>query len=524
MSDMNALLQQLEAAADETVLSTFSSEGAARNITANELIRSAKLLATTFETMACKRIALYAQNGPEWVIADLASQFCNCLIIPIPLFFSASQITHVLNSSGVDTVITDQSLDQGELTSFVVDQESSLDIQRVLSKQFRIARCDAGFVSQGDAQSDLQSDLLRSPEIPDGTHKITFTSGTTGTPKGVCLSLNHQLAVAQSIASACEVPHPTHLCILPLSTLLENIGGVYAPMLSGGRVVVPALSELGLDSNVGINSEKLTGCIDRVRPNTLILVPELLDLLLVEVVLGWKPPDSLKFIAVGGGRVSKATLQHASDCELPVYEGYGLSECASVVALNVPGHEKTGTVGCALPHVAVEVVNGEIAVHGGAFLGYLDEPASWYSQSVFTGDLGSIDSQGHIRISGRKKNQLISSFGRNISPEWVESELQAGPVLKRAVVFGDARPYCVALVVPCDPDADPAIISTWIERVNSTLPEYAQIRNWHRLAGDLSSDPDLLTSNGRPKRLNIGTKYSIEIEALYLENTKEMCA
>ena len=96
---------------------------------------------------------------------------------------------------------------------------------------------------------------------------------------------------------------------------------------------------------------------------------------------------------------------------------------ASVACLNLPDNHEPGSVGQPLEHVDIQIESGEIIVHGNSFLGYLDDPASWYPQTVATGDLGHLDENGFLYINGRKKNILISSFGRNISPEWIESQL-----------------------------------------------------------------------------------------------------
>ncbi len=118
-------------------------------------------------------------------------------------------------------------------------------------------------------------------------------------------------------------------------------------------------------------------------------------------------------------------------------------------------------------------------------------------------------------MSGRRKNLLISSYGRNISPEWPESELLANPRLQDVVIFGDAMPYCVALISTRDPRLDDAAIQAWLDQVNARLPDYAQVRAWHRLTQPLAALPGLLTSNGRPKRDVIAQKFAGELAALY---------
>jgi long-subunit acyl-CoA synthetase (AMP-forming) len=241
-------------------------------------------------------------------------------------------------------------------------------------------------------------------------------------------------------------------------------------------------------------------------------------MLVTAAAAGWQTPDSLQFVAVGGGKVSASLLQQAHAAGIPAYEGYGLSECASVVSLNTPARNQQGSCGQPLPHLQVRIEDGEVVVSGNAMLGYLGEPDSFAAPSIRTGDLGEIDAQGFLQIRGRRKNLLISSFGRNINPEWVESEMLSQPLLAECVVLGDARPYCVALLTARDPDTTDAAIQKHIDQVNAGLPDYAQVRRWHRLSRPLSAQPGLLTANGRPQRSAIARQYAALLTRLYPEN------
>ena len=156
-------------------------------------------------------------------------------------------------------------------------------------------------------------------------------------------------------------------------------------------------------------------------------------------------------------------------------------------------------------------------------LGYANESASWYPRKIYTGDLGSIDARGFLQINGRKKNLLISSYGRNINPEWPESELLANNAIAECVVFGDAQPYCVALITPRMAATSEAAIQQCIDKVNQQLPDYARLQAWQLLPQPLSHCPDLTTANGRPKRDAIAKHYSELIESLY-QPVVEDCA
>ncbi|MDO8860830.1 AMP-binding protein [Haliea sp. E1-2-M8] len=461
--------------------------------TATRLVDDIDQLGRQLAALGVKRLALLADNSPDWVRLDLAAQSRGICLVPVPTFFSAAQRDHVLHAVGVDAIASETGL--RPLLALPAGSGEP------------IARCP-----------ELLLDLLpvtRHGQVPAGTAKITFTSGSTGTPKGVCLSTEQCLRVASALVSAVGLRAPRHLSLLPMSTLLENIAGVYMPLLAGGSVALPPPAEVGLTGSSGVNAGRLLQALGQWQPQTLILTPQFLALFDQALQTGWQPPQSLRFVALGGARVAPALLQRVRRAGLPVFEGYGLSECASVVSLNTPGLDRPGSSGQVLPHVRVTEREGELWVEGNRFLGYLDDPASWECGPVATGDLGRIDSDGFLTVSGRRKHLLISSFGRNISPEWVESELLAGGVLRQAVVLGDDRPWCVALVYPADTGCDDSAIAAAIAAANERLPDYAQVRDWIRLQQPLSAAADLLTANGRPRRKQIAVHFAAAVEQCY---------
>lgn len=316
------------------------------------------------------------------------------------------------------------------------------------------------------------------------------------------------------MADAIAIAHPKHLCLLPLSTLLENIAGVYSPLLCGGTVVIPTDAQRGMLGSSNLDSPRLLQCIAEVKPHSMILIPQLLRLLVAACQQGWQAPPSLKFVAVGGGRVDPQLLNNARQLGLPVYEGYGLSECGSVVALNTPTTSYIGAAGKILPHCQVRIEKQEVVVSGACHLGYAGDADSWYPNEVYTGDLGHCDADW-LFIDGRRKHLLISSFGRNISPEWVESVLMSEPLLNQCVVVGDDKPYLCALLSTSSIVQDQQI-ADWIKTANSQLPDYAQIRQWLRL-----NDKQLLpymTANGRLQRARLLQAFETQIDTLYQSN------
>jgi long-subunit acyl-CoA synthetase (AMP-forming) len=168
-----------------------------------------------------------------------------------------------------------------------------------------------------------------------------------------------------------------------------------------------------------------------------------------------------------------------------------------------------------LPQFSVRTQDGELLVRGNLMLGYMNEPDSWYPQEFATGDLGLVDTEGFVQVQGRRKNLLISSYGRNIAPEWIESELLATLLFRDAVLVGDSRPWCSALLYPVQPQLGDQQIQQAIDAINARLPDYARVRRWWRLPQPLAVLPGLLTANGRPRREAINAAFHQQIDALY---------
>ena len=354
------------------------------------------------------------------------------------------------------------------------------------------------------------------PPLPPGTVKVTYTSGSTASPKGVCLGAGDLEAVAQSLADAtAALGIERHLCLLPLATLLENVGGIYAPLLAGACSVLRPAAITGM-RHAGPDVARMLGCVTSARPGSLILVPELLRLLVAAAEHGWPAPASLSYVAVGGAPVATELLERAVAVGLPVYEGYGLSECASVVCLNTPESQRLGSVGRPLPHARVRVGgDGQLMVSGITMRGYLADHACRPGEEWATGDLGEIDADGYVYVRGRLGNMYITSFGRNVAPEWVEREIAVEPRIRHVMVHGEARPFAVAIVSACHDGADAATIERAIGAANARLPDYAQVRRWARAPEPFSFENGLLTANGRLRRRDIVERHGALLDALY---------
>lgn len=430
-------------------------------------------------------------NSPAWIVTDLAALQAGVMHVPLPPFFSDAQLLHALQDARIDTLITD---DPERIAALVTVH--SRDTLRIAGHS-----CTRLRLQPGTAR-------LKRTAIT----RVTYTSGTTGTPRGVRLTLDTVETVAAALGRSVAADSTDRaLALLPLSILLENIGTVYAAILNGAQMLVPAPAESGVDGSSRVDAARLAAVLDRYRPTVLIVPPGLLKLLTALARRG-AVPDSLRFVAVGGAPAGSALLEAASAAGLPVYQGYGLSEAGSVVAMNTPADNRPGSVGRPLPHVrALISTAGEILVQGRTFAGYLGGPARDPGAVLATGDTGYFDGDGYLYVTGRMRERIITPYGRNVSPEWVEAELQAHPAVAQAAVFGNDHAQLLAVLVPCGPDAAAALEAV-VADVNRRLPDYARIGHWVCAEAPFATASGELSAGGSPRRGVIEQRYSRQLD------------
>ncbi|MEQ1491923.1 MAG: AMP-binding protein [Terricaulis sp.] len=436
---------------------------------AEEIERVSQALARVIPyELGCVGVAL--GNGIAWVITDLALIQLRRAALPLPVFFTEAQTESALRDAGADWLIS--------------SEEGGVPIV-IAGETVWLHRRD------GDAT-----------RLHPNTAKVTYTSGSTGAPKGVCLSQAQMERVAASIVQRFGVGFAgVHAPILPLGVLLENVAGLYSVLLAGGCYCVESAAELGCDNPFKPDFERMGATLRRVNATSLILVPELLRGVMAASAFGRMQLPDLNLVAVGGAKVAPDLVSFARSLKLSVFEGYGLTECASVVAVNAPNYDRPGTVGKPLDHIELSLAaDGEIIVESDTYLGFAGQAPR--QGATPTGDIGRIDEDGFLEVTGRKSNLIITSFGRNVSPEWVESELLAEPVIRHALVFGEGRPELRALIAPVFPNIERDAVAACVERANARLPAYARIGEFELLA-PLTTESGQLTGNGRPKRQTI---------------------
>ena len=450
------------------------------SLTYAELYQRVVALAGVMAERDIRRLGIGVGNGLDWILADLAGMMSGIGIVPVPHYFTPGQVEYLLDSSHVD---------------YLLSETGSCPTTGLF----------------GSSIKQISDQTANKEPV-----KITFTSGSTGAPKGVVLRHDKLLTIARSINQMmAPLDIGKHLCILPLATLLENIAGVYAPLMKGIEICVPNGEEVGLSGSSGLDPTQFAECINQARPESMILVPQLLLATVTLTELGIMKPKDLKMVAVGGGKVAENLIEKASVLEIPVYQGYGLSEAGSVVTLNLPGEQRKGSVGKALSHADIRVSEkGELEVSGALMEGYLGEQRS--GDWLQTGDFGSIDEDGFVYITGRIKNTFITSYGRNVHPEWVEAEFLQFPAVGQCLFYGEARDENLLLVWPRFP-IDPATLKEMTSEVNEGLPDYARIHRVMIVEQPLSEE--FITGNGRLKRSEVIGRYRADIENQYQRKT-----
>lgn len=439
-------------------------------LTRSRVLAEAGRLAAKLPVSA-RTIGVSLPNGCEWAVAQLACIASGRIVVPLPSFFSPDQSAHVMRDAGVDLVLTmpHQDVPTG------------------------VARLPVEITGAEGAP----------PAYRPGFGTIIYTSGTTGRPKGVRHESGQVGWSAAALARAIEAnQNDRYLSVLPLALLLESICALVVAPLVGGSVQFDA----AVSDSVGRGRPAGIGRAFELHAPTIgVLVPELLRAWLAELAYTRiEVPKSLRFLAVGGAAVPEGLAEIAWRAGIPVHEGYGLSECCSVVALNRPGQRVPGTVGRPLDGLSVALRDGEIFVDGPCVTdGYLGGGSA--SGAWATGDLGKMDAAGRLTVSGRRDAVIVLPSGRNVSPEWVETTILEDPRIICCAVVADGSEL-IAFVVPAPQAMDgfaklaPEVVETSLSARCAGLPGYARPARVRLLSLEEARGAGLLTDNGRIRR------------------------
>lgn len=432
------------------------------------------------------RVAQVSENRYEWIIADLAMQLAGAVHVPMHVSLSGEQIAAQIADSGARLVLVSR---VELLTQFAALLDQSIPV-RCYERE--------PIVPPKDPSPELRA---LSPH-PDSLATILYTSGTTGRSRGVMLSQRNLAANAAAMAETFGTDErQVRLNILPLSHIYARTCDLYTWVYRGCRLVL------------GESRETLGRDCQLVRPTTLNAVPFLYQKIAdrirekgddaateannVRAYFGGR----IETLCCGGAPLAPDVEQWFADRGLPILLGYGLTESSPVITMSTASAHRFGTVGRPIPNIEVRIADdGEVLTRGEhVMLGYWQEAAATADAIrdgwLHTGDYGQFDSDNFLIINGRKKELIVLSTGKKVHPTRVESLLTASPLVEQAVVFGEGRPFLVALIVPsaaCG-DSPHAAISAEITRCLQHAAHEEQVRQFMVLDRPLSIDRGELT-------------------------------
>jgi len=528
------------------------------------------------------RVAILSHTRPEWTEANFGTLCAGAVSVSIYQTNSPEECHYVLEHSESRAVF----VEDAEQLAKVREVESELpDLQHVIVTE--------PFEAMGDAISldDLRArgrgrDVAEFEErvaavSPEDPCLFIYTSGTTGPPKGCVLTHGNYRSVCdmievQSVLEAGDVVYLflplAHAFAVLVQFVVMDLGGTIAYWEKDPLKIVPNLSEVrptffpsvprifekiyttatskveeaGGVKKVMFNTSVATGrkvrALEREgkKPGALLqrqhMLADRLVLSKVRALFG----GNLRQALTGAAPIAPEILEFFDACGLPVLEGFGMTETSTAATANTIDEYRFGSVGKALPGVEVRIAeDGEVLLRGAnIFQGYYKNEEATRETLVdgwlHTGDVGRLDEDGYLFITGRKKDIIITAGGKNITPANLENGMKQNRWVSQAVVVGDRRPYLVAILT-LDPDELPAFaekhglrpedvpgsaqmtaeVQTTIDEVNARVGRVEQIKRFVILPHDLSQETGELTPTLKVKRNVVHEKFAAEVEALY---------
>lgn len=552
---------------------------------------SGKRLKTDTIALACalnslgiketESVGIIAPSSPNWLIADIAIQLNHARVVPLFPNISSENFAYQSSDASIRILIVDsiETLDAPLLEILpifskivCIEKNSKLPTNGIywddlLQKGYEIIANQ-----ERTKWVDEQLKTIR----PDDIFSIIYTSGSTGRPKGVELTHRNMLVQIQNIVPMFQFDRQKDSCltILPVAHVLERMA-VYFYTLSGVSIYF------------GDNPKNLSHILREVRPTIMIVVPRILERLYESMTTSADRAKGLKRIlikhaiklakikdpnkrpclmqrlldllvykkmrnAVGGNfrmiisgssALNKSILRFLLNIGLPVFEGYGMTECSPVVSANCKQDIKPGSIGKPLAHLDVRIgENSEIQIRGeSVFKGYHNRPdlnATTFTDDGFyrSGDQGYFDNQGYLYFTGRIKELLKTSTGKYVCPNPIELEIIRHPLIEQALVIANDRKFVSAIIwlnpvgarrmlKPQNEEYDvenalksPLILNSinrHIEHINEKLNHWEQIRKWTLVGDELTIESGLLTPTLKIRRTAAEKRYAEEIEKMY---------
>jgi len=535
-----------------------------------------------------ERIAIFSYNCPEWAYMDLAALSTRAVVVPIYFKSNAVQVEFILSDSKTCMIMVG---DQTQLEAVLSIKNRLPDLRLIICAREQPAGSDNSIVSiksliEQPADDGAEAELSRriTAISADDTATLVYTSGTTGEPKGVMLSHKNLIANVRSDLTAVSMgKDDVGLSFLPTSHVLDRVVVHYMSIVIGGTIAYAGSMDSILEDiklvrptamcGVPRMFEKIyAGIFDSVNsgpPQTKALFHQAIEagselvkrraaketvgpgLLIRYAIANMRVfakirklfGGRMKLWASGGAHLQEEIDVFFRAIGIPIMHGYGLTEATCTVTLNTRDDFRPGTLGRPLPGVRVDIAeDGEILVSGDLVMqGYYNRPedtaAALAGGWLHTGDMGYLDEQGYLIMTDRKKDILVTSGGKNISPQRLETFLRASRYIEQAVTIAERRRFVSALIVPdflqlkqyCQAEGIEfvdnatavklaAVLRLYqreIDAVNARLDDFEKIKSFVLLPQELTAEGGELTYTLKVKRRVIEEKYRDLIENIY---------
>jgi long-chain acyl-CoA synthetase len=527
-------------------------------------------------------------NRPEWITFHVACMSIGAVPVGIYTTNSPGEMQYIVAHAEASVVLLE---DVGQWCKIEQERTRLPALRRVVMMRGTAPIADPivqsweTFCARGDGVPDAQFDRRLAALAPEQLATLIYTSGTTGPPKGVMLS-HHNLAwTAQAAIDIFRArPSDALLSYLPLSHIAEQMFTIHGAATAGYAVYFAESIEKVADNlkevqphiffgvpriwekfHAGISAKlreaqgikrrlvewamRIAGrvsadkCAGRQPSGTLALQYRLADRLIYSKL---KPAVGLgraRLCVSGAAPIAPDVLEFFSRLDVLIHEVYGQSEDSGPTSFNLPGQTDFHTVGRPMPGVEVRIAaDGEILVRGpNVFMGYYKDPAATAETLVdgwlHSGDLGELRADGFLRITGRKKEIIITAGGKNITPKNIEAALKQLPLISEATVIGDRRKYLTALLTLDDEAAakfatehqldgvplhnHPALLAAvakHVETVNAQFARVEGVKRFRILSRGFTIEDGELTPTLKVKRKVVEQHFAREIEAMYAED------
>jgi len=528
------------------------------------------------------RVAILAENRPEWTIADFAILLAGAATVPIYATLTGEQISHLLRHSGAKTCFVSTATQLAKLRSIQSDTsiESIVLMDQPAQGEANVLSM-ATLMAAGPTKRVPELDAIANAITPDDLATLIYTSGTTGVPKGAMLTHGNIASnLSVSLLGFDFMPGDLAVSFLPLShitarhvdfaELYRGVTIAYCPFIEDLPrvlrelhptlfVAVPRVYEkiynqvqrgvaIGFKKTVyrwamGVGRRNLNLVLSGKRPSSLAW--KIANRLIFSKVLGAMGGKVRIFIS-GGAPLGKELAEWYAEIGLLVHEGYGLTETSPVIALNSPGACKIGTVGHPLSNVEVRIAaDGELLVRGpSVFKGYWNMPeesaAAFEGDWFKTGDIAVLDADGFLAITDRKKDLIKTSGGKFIAPQPIENSLKSNPLIAEAAIVGDRRRFPAVVIIPAFSALEEwavangitfpsrqalvsnpkvqALYEGIVEQVNQNLARFERLKKVMIVPDELSIENGTLTPTLKLRRRNVEALYKEQIEKLYADS------